>query len=148
MSTVCCRALGKAAFLFIYFLCSHAPPLNSLCQAEVLQHTGTSTAPPQKHRRLWAPWTGICKKDMEHKARSKRKLQLSISESCCDKHSTDSHIYHLKLTFLFADDNSFWSCSHSLFKLNFSCSMALTIPDWLWCFWCFRERMVDSSCRI
>lgn len=85
----------------------------------------------------------------EHKTQSRmRKFQLILWTSERWKSVPWLVCSPPKLTFLFADDSSFCSCSHSLFRLSFSCSMALTIPDWLWCFWCFRERIVDSSCRI
>lgn len=52
-----------------------------------------------------------------------------------------------KPTFLLVGDCSFWDCSHSLFKVSFSCSVDFTVHGWLSCFWCLVGRRLDSSWR-
>lgn len=144
-------SLEKQQFLILSVFPPSGIPrqLKSTNQEYLDKCFATRAVSQQMHRALSAPshtdlWEAKSTKFRVQEESSSFSLELQRDGNCW----TDLCVYHPKLTFLFADDNSFWSCSHSLFKLSFSCSMALTIPDWLWCFWCFRERIVDSSCLI
>lgn len=147
-------SLEKQHFLilsgFFFPLMNHWIPrqLKSKNQEYLDKCFATRDVSQQMHRALAAPWDTDLWEAKSTKFRVEESYSLSLELLRDQNYCTDLCVCHPKLTFLFADDNSFWSCSHSLFKLSFSCSMALTIPDWLWCFWCFRERIVDSSCRI